>query len=105
MEPDLLNLLVSGGPNVAFGMFLYWQYKEQQKRADEREAKNDVREKELRARYDKVIEGYMAKEDKLRETFGKEITEIDKRLVFLEQKTDQILEATQDIKSKFVRVG
>ena len=55
MDEPLTNLLLNGGANAAFAVFLLWQYKDQQKRADEREAKNEVREKELRTRYDDIM--------------------------------------------------
>ena len=39
METELMQLLMSGGANVAFGIFLYKQNQDLQKRADERERK------------------------------------------------------------------
>lgn len=104
-EQELMNLLVNGGANVGFAMFLLWQYKEQQRRADEREVKNDKKEADLRKRYDAVIADYRSKEEKIREEIGKELIDLDKRLVLLEQKVDHIVEAVQEIKSKFLRVG
>ncbi len=39
MDEPVTQLLMNGGANAAFAVFLLWQYKDQQKRADEREAK------------------------------------------------------------------
>jgi hypothetical protein len=103
-EDQILSLLMQGGPNVAFAMFLLWQYKEQQKRSDERETKNEVREKELRDRYDKVISDLQAREDAMRNEIVKEISDLDKRMSLLEQKLDIINKVVEEIKAKFQRV-
>ena len=105
MDEPLTNLLLNGGANAAFAMFLLWQYKDQQKRADEREAKNETREKDLRRRYDEVIKNYQEKEEKTRQTLEKDLVEVDKRLSLLEQKLDHIVDVVSEIKQKFVRVG
>lgn len=105
MEQDIVHLLMNGGSNVAFGVFLYWQYIEQRKRADEREAKQEAREKELRDRYDKVILDLKGREDKLREEIVKEINDLDKRMSLLEQKAEHIAKIVEEIKLKFFRVG
>lgn len=104
-EQELLNLLLNGGANVGFALFLLWQYKEQQKRADQRELKSEEKEKDLRSRYDAVISEYRVKEQKTREEIGKELVDVDKRLALLEQKVDGIVEAVQEIKTKFLRVN
>ena len=104
-EQDLMHLLMNGGSNVAFAMFLLWQYKEQQKRSDEREVKQETREKELRDRYDRVIVDLQAREDKMREEIVKEINDLDKRMSLLEQKLEQINKIVEEIKQKFIRVG
>ena len=46
MEGEMLQLLMSGGANVAFAVFLYTQNKDLQRRADEREAKAEIDEEE-----------------------------------------------------------
>jgi hypothetical protein len=101
---QIMSLLMQGGPNVAFAMFLLWQYKEQQKRADDRETKNEVREKELRERYDKIIGDLYAREDAMRNDIVKEISDLDKRMSLLEQKLDIINKVVEEIKAKFLRV-
>lgn len=103
-EQDILHLLMNGGSNVAFGVFLYWQYMEQRKRADEREAKQDARERELRERYDKVISDMQAREDAMRNEIVKEINDLDKRMSLLEQKLEQINVIVGEIKARFQRV-
>jgi len=105
MEQDLVHILLNGGSNVAFAMFLLWQYKEQQKRADDREIKNDNKERELRDRYDKVIEGYQLKESQTRDKLGKDIQDVERRLGLLEQRTEYIKESVDEIKQKFLRVS
>jgi len=104
IEEPVTQLLMNGGANVAFAMFLLWQYKDQQKRADEREAKNDANIKDLRMRYDEVIKGYREKEEKTRQSLEKDLIEVDKRLSLLEQKVDSIVEMIQEIKLKFAKL-
>jgi hypothetical protein len=65
LETQLLDLLVSGGSNIGFAVFLFWQYREQKKEASHREEKQEIRERDLRDRYDSVIKEYRAKEEKL----------------------------------------
>jgi len=104
MEQDFIHLLMNGGSNVAFGVFLYWQYMEQRKRSDEREAKQEAREKELRDRYDRVIADLQAREDAMRVEIVKEINDLDKRMSLLEQKLEQINIIVGEIKNRFQRV-
>ena len=104
IEEPISNLIMSGGANAAFALFLLWQYKDQQKRADDRETKNDVNIKEMRDRYDDVIKGYQAKEEKIRQTLEKDLTDVERRLSLLEQKVDHIVELCAEIKQKFLRV-
>jgi len=104
MEQDIIHLMMNGGSNVAFGIFLYWQYMEQRKRADEREAKQEAREKELRDRYDKVIADLQAREDAMRVEIVKEINDLDKRMSLLEQKLEQINIIVGEIQNRFQRV-
>ena len=99
-EQELLNLLLGGAPNVAFAMFLLWQYKEQQKRSDEREAKSEIREVALRDRYDKVIADMQDKEDIMRQTLVKEINDLDKKVSLLEQKLDIVSRLVEEIKAR-----
>ena len=93
MEYHMFNAVMQGGSNVAFAMFLLWQYKEQQKRSDRRE-------KDLRNRYDKVILDLQSREDKMREEVVKEISDLDKRMSLLEQKLEQISDIVSEIKRK-----
>jgi hypothetical protein len=105
MEQELINLLLNGGANIAFGLFLYMQNKELQKRADSRESKQDKKEEDLRARYDKVISDMQAREDATRREVVAEISDLDKRLTLLETKIEHIFNIVDEIKAKFVRVG
>lgn len=105
MEQDLFSILLNGGSNVAFAFFLLWQYKEQQKRADDREVKNENKERDLRDRYDKVIESYQIKESQTRDRLGKDIQDVERRLGLLEQRTEYIKDSVDEIKQKFHRVS
>ena len=105
MEPDIMQLFMSGGANFAFGVFLYMQNKDLQKRADAREAKQEQKEEELRQRYDVVIKDLQAKEENMRKELVKEVTHMDKQLSLLEQKVDMVSTIVQEIKAKFVRVS
>ena len=105
MEPDIMQLFMSGGANFAFGVFLYMQNKDLQKRADAREAKQEQKEEELRSRYDVVIKDLQAKEETIRKELVKEVTDMDKQLSLLEQKVDMVASVVQEIKAKFVRVS
>jgi len=93
IEETMLNAIMQGGSNVAFAMFLLWQYKEQVKRSDSREL-------DLRNRYDKVITDLQSREDKMREDVVKEIGDLDKRMTLLEQKLQMIGEVVNEIKQK-----
>lgn len=104
MEPDIMQLFMSGGANFAFGVFLYMQNKDLQRRADEREVKQDNREQELRDRYDKVIMGLQAREEEIRKEIVTEINDLDKRMSLLEQQLNYISTIVEEIKAKFVRV-
>jgi tRNA A58 N-methylase Trm61 len=104
-EQELIQILMNGGANVAFAAFLWYQNRDQQRRADEREAKSEVKEKELRDRYDKVILDLQAREDAIRQEIVKEINDLDKRLTLLEQKLEHISKVVDEIKAKFFRVG
>ena len=104
MEQELLSLLANGAPNVAFAMFLLWQYKEQQKRSDDREKRYEAQMIDVRARYDKVISDMQDKEDVMRQTLVKEINDLDKKVSLLEQKLDIISKVVDEIKASFTRI-
>lgn len=104
-EQELIQILMNGGANVAFAAFLWYQNRDQQRRADEREAKAEVKEKELRDRYDAVILGLQAREDAMRQEIVKEISDLDKRLTLLEQKLEHISKVVDLIKATLLKVG
>ena len=104
-EQELVQILMNGGANVAFAAFLWYQNRDQQRRADEREAKAEVKEKELRDRYDAVILGLQAREDAMRQDIVKEISDLDKRLTLLEQKLEHISKVVDLIKATLLKVG
>ena len=105
MEENLLHLILNGGANVAFGLFLYMQNKELQKRADEREEKQDKKEEALRARYDKVISDMQNREDTMRRELVTEINDLDRKVTMLETKLEHIAKIVDEIKARFLRVG
>ena len=93
IEETMLNALMQGGSNIAFAIFLLWQYKEQVKRSDSREL-------DLRNRHDKIIIDLQSREDKIRENVIKEIGDLDKRMTLLEQKLEMIGAVVNEIKQK-----
>jgi predicted nucleic acid-binding Zn-ribbon protein len=104
MEGEMLQLLMSGGANVAFAVFLYTQNKDLQRRADEREAKAEVKEQELRSRYDGVIKDMQDKEETIRQTIVQEMTDLDKRMSLLEQSVTTMSTMISEIKASLIRV-
>jgi len=104
MEGELLQMLMSGGANVAFAIFLYTQNKELQKRADERELKAEQKIEALRERYDSVIADYKNKEVELRDTIVREMADLDKRMSLIEQSMTNISTVIAEIKSALMRV-
>ena len=105
MEENLIHLMLNGGANIAFGLFLYMQNKELQRRADEREEKQDQKEKDLRDRYDKVISDMQSREDTMRRELVAEINDLDRKVALLETKIEHIKQIVDEIKARFVRVG
>ena len=104
MEDSMLQMLMSGGANVVFAVFLYTQNKDLQRRADEREAKAEVKEQELRARYDGVIKDMQEKEETIRQTIVQEMTDLDKRMSLLEQSVKTMSTMISEIKGSLIRV-
>lgn len=103
-EQDVMQILMNGGANAAFAAFLWWQNRDQQARADKREKKQELREQQLRDRYDKVIMDLQAREDAIRTEIVKEINDLDKRMSLLEQKLEQITIIVNEIKARFQQV-
>ncbi len=104
MEGELLQMLMSGGANVAFAIFLYTQNKELQKRADSREAKAEQKIEELRERYDSVIADYKNKGVEVRDTIVREMAEFEKGISLIEQSMTNISTVIAEIKSALMRV-
>jgi predicted solute-binding protein len=105
MEGEVVQLLMSGGANVAFAIFLYTQNKDLQRRADEREVKAEQKEAELRARYDSVIQDMQDKEQAIRETIVQEMTDLDKRMSLVEQSLTTLSTMISEIKASLIRVN
>jgi tRNA C32,U32 (ribose-2'-O)-methylase TrmJ len=104
MEGEVVQLLISGGANAAFAVYLYTQNKDLQRRADEREAKQEQKEEQLRARYDKVISDMQLKEETIRETILQEVNDLDKRMSLLEQSISTLSTIISEIKASLIRV-
>ena len=90
MEAAVIDLMMNGGANVAFAGFLLYQFYHQQKKLDERDNKFVEREDSLRARYDAVVQLYIDKEDKMRESVVAELQGIDLQLNNLDSKLDEV---------------
>ena len=104
MEGEVVQLLMSGGANVAFAIFLYSQNKDLQRRADEREEKAEQKETELRARYDGVIKDMQEKEEAIRKSIVQEMTDLDKRMSLVEQSLGTLSTMISEIKASLIRV-
>ena len=104
MEPDVLQMIMSGGANVAFAIFLYQQNKDLQKRADEREAKQERKEEELRNRYDQVIRDLQTREETVRNELVNDVNNLDKRMSLLEQSITTLSTIISEIKASLIRV-
>tara|TARA_R110002020_G_scaffold247690_2_gene461644 strand:+ start:5531 stop:5857 length:327 start_codon:yes stop_codon:yes gene_type:complete len=104
MEGEVVQLLMSGGANVAFAIFLYTQNKDLQRRADEREEKAEQKEVDLRARYDGVIKDMQDKEEAIRKTIVQEMTDLDKRMSLVEQSLATLSTMISEIKASLIRV-
>ena len=104
MEGEVVQLLISGGANAAFAVYLYTQNKDLQRRADQREAKQEQKEEQLRARYDKVISDMQVKEETIRETILQEVNDLDKRMSLLEQSITTLSTIISEIKASLIRV-
>ena len=105
MEGEVVQLLMSGGANVAFAIFLYSQNKDLQRRADEREVKAEQKEAELRARYDSVIQDMQEKEQAIRQTIVQEMADLDKRMSLVEQSLTTLSTMISEIKASLIRVN
>jgi uncharacterized protein HemX len=103
MEETFLNILLNGGANIAFAAFLYLQNQDLKKRADEREEKQERKEEELRARYDRVISDLQAREDTIRSGLVQEINDLDKKVSTLETKLEHIFKIVDEIKAQLLR--
>lgn len=104
MEPDVMQMIMSGGANVAFAIFLYQQNKDLQKRADEREAKQERKEEELRNRYDQVIRDLQTREETVRNELVNDVNNLDKRMSLLEQSITTLSTIISEIKASLIRV-
>ena len=104
MEGEVVQLLMSGGANVAFAIFLYSQNKDLQRRADEREEKAEQKEIDLRASYDGVIKDMQEKEEAIRKTIVQEMTDLDKRMSLVEQSLSTLSTMISEIKASLIRV-
>ena len=100
------KLLIGGCLSWAspFGIFLYKQNQDLQKRADERECKAEEKETALRARYDKVIDDMQVREADIRETIVQEMTDLDKRMSLLEQSMGVLSTMISELKGSLLRV-
>ena len=104
MEAEVMNMLMSGGANLAFAVFLYQQNKDLQRRADERELKQERKEEELRNRYDQVIRDLQTREELVRNELVNDVNNLDKRMSLLEQSITTLSTIISEIKASLIRV-
>ena len=104
METEMINMLMSGGANLAFAVFLYQQNKDLQRRAYERELKQERKEEELRNRYDQVIRDLQTREELVRNELVNDVNNLDKRMSLLEQSITTLSTIISEIKASLIRV-
>tara|TARA_R110000744_G_scaffold160047_1_gene276267 strand:+ start:362 stop:742 length:381 start_codon:yes stop_codon:yes gene_type:complete len=106
-EASLMNLLTTAPPMAAFAGYLVYQNKGNVQRFDSLMEKQDVREQDLRSRYDRVIadlqQEKMDFKDEANHTkidLGMKIEGIDKQLDEMEKKFDRLLANVDKIQEK-----
>ena len=106
-EASLMNLLTTAPPMAAFAGYLVYQNKGNVQRFDSLMEKQDVREQDLRSRYDRVIadlqQEKMDFKDEANHTkidLGMKIERIDKQLDEMEKKFDRLLANVDKIQEK-----
>jgi len=104
MDEQLIQLILQGGANVAFALFLFHQNREQKVAFSERELKLESREQELIGRYEKKIDEQQIREDKGRESLNSEVKDMDKRVAVIETKLEAIFLILQEIKALYIKI-
>jgi peptidoglycan hydrolase CwlO-like protein len=110
-EASLMNLLTTAPPMAAFAMYLVYQNKGNVQRFDSLMEKQDVREKDLRSRYDKVISDLQQEKmdfkddaNAVRTTLSTKIEGINKQIDEMEKKFDRLLNVVDKIQEKLTEL-
>ena len=110
-EASLMNLLTTAPPMAAFAMYLVYQNKGNVQRFDHLMEKQDVREQDLRSRYDKVISDLQQekmdfKDDAnlIRSNLAVKIEGINKQIDEMEKKFDRLLLVVDKIQEKITEL-
>tara|TARA_R100000655_G_C2926864_1_gene183304 strand:+ start:373 stop:759 length:387 start_codon:yes stop_codon:yes gene_type:complete len=110
-EASLMNVLTTAPPMAAFAMYLDYQNKGNVQRFDSLMEKQDVREKDLRSRYDKVISDLQQEKmdfkddaNAVRTTLSTKIEGINKQIDEMEKKFDRLLNVVDKIQEKLTEL-
>ena len=103
MDEQLIQLILQGGANVAFALFLFHQNREQKVAFNARELKLELREQELIGRYEKKIHEQQIREDNDKNILSLEVKEMDKRVTVMETQMKSIFKILQELKEMFAK--
>ena len=106
-EASIMNLLTTAPPMAAFAGYLFYQNIGNVKRFDELMEKQDLREQDLRSRYDKVISDLQLEKSQIKDEANNtktalaiRIEGIDKQLDEMEKKFDRLILIVDKIQEK-----
>jgi len=110
-EASLMNLLTTAPPMAAFAGYLFYQNLGNVKRFDALMEKQDVREQDLRSRYDKVISDLQREKSDIKDeandtkaSLAIRIEGIDKQLDEMEKKFDRLIQTVDKIQEKLTEL-
>ena len=103
MEQELISMILQGGTNAIFAVFLFWQNREQKKGFSDRELKLELREKRIVGRYEKKLDEQQVREDAARSNLISEVDDLDKRVAVFEIKLESIIQVLNELKVMFAK--
>jgi hypothetical protein len=103
MEQELISMILQGGTNAIFAVFLFWQNREQKKGFSDRELKLELREKRIVGRYEKKLDEQQVRDDAARSNLITEVSDLDKRVAVFEIKLESIIQVLNELKVMFAK--